>query len=75
MLGELDGIVNPTFRERIHKSIVGKLIEAKVHVALGAPIKGKKILKFTDELVGELYKTITRKFQRRRVNVNGIDEI
>ena len=31
MLNELDGIMNPTLRERIDKSIVGKLIKAKVH--------------------------------------------
>ena len=30
-LGELSGIVNPTLRERIDKSIVGKLIKAKVN--------------------------------------------
>ena len=41
---------------------------------LDAPIK-KKFLKFTDELAEELYKPVTRKCQRRRVNVNGIDEI
>ena len=35
----------------------------------------KKILKYTDELAEELYKPVTRKFQRRRVNVNGIDEM
>ena len=74
MIGELNGIVNPTLRERIDKSIVGKHIKAKVKFGLGAPIKGKK-QKFTDELAEELYKPVTRKFQRRRVNVNGIDEI
>ena len=42
MLGELNGIVNPTLRERIDKSIVGKLINAKVNFELGAPIKAKK---------------------------------
>ena len=42
MLGELSGIVNPTLRERIDKSIVGKLIRAKVIFGLGAPIKSKK---------------------------------
>ena len=43
---------------------------------MGAPIKGrKKILKFIDELAKELNKPVTRKFQRRRVNVNGIDAI
>ena len=31
MLGELNGIVNTTLRERIDKSIVGKLIKAKVN--------------------------------------------
>ena len=31
--------------------------------------------KFTNELAEELYKPVTRKYQRRRVNVNGMDEI
>ena len=35
----------------------------------------KKIIKFTDELAEELYKIVTKKFQRRRDNVSGIDEI
>ena len=39
MLGELSGIVNPTLRERIDKSIVGKLIKAIVNFGLGHPIK------------------------------------
>ena len=37
--------------------------------------KPQKILKYTDELAKELYKPVTIKFQRRIVNVNGIDEI
>ena len=41
MLGELSGIVNPTLRERIDKSIVGKLIKAKVNFGLGHPIEKK----------------------------------
>ena len=41
MLGKLNGIVNPTLRERIDKSIVGKLIKANVNFGLGTPIKGK----------------------------------
>ena len=45
MLGELNGIVNPTLRERIDKSIVGKLINAKVNFGLGLPVK-----KITNEL-------------------------
>ena len=39
MLGELNGIVNPTLRKGIDKSIVGKLIKAKVNFGLGHPIK------------------------------------
>ena len=41
MLGELNEIVNPILREIIDKSIVGKLIKAKVNFGLGSPIKKK----------------------------------
>ena len=41
MLGELSRILNPTLRERIDKSIVGKLIKAKANFGLGLPIKKK----------------------------------
>ena len=75
MLGELSGIFNPTLREIIDKSIVGKLIRAKVNFGLRARIKAQKNLKFTDDLADELYKPVTRKYQRRRVNVNGVNEI
>ena len=43
MRGELNGIMNPTVRERIDKSIIGKLINAKVNFGLNAPIKKSKI--------------------------------
>ena len=39
MLNELNGIVKPTLWKRIDKSIVGKLINAKVNFGLGAPTK------------------------------------
>ena len=42
MIGELNGIVNPTLRERIDKSIVGKLINGRVNFGLGTPIKAKR---------------------------------
>ena len=42
MLDELNGIMNPTLRERIDKSIVGKLMNAKVNLGLGAHMKEKK---------------------------------
>ena len=41
ILRELNGIVNPTVREKIDKSIVAILINAKVNVWLGSPIKVK----------------------------------
>ena len=75
MLGELSGIVNLTLRERIDKSIVEKLIKAKVNFGLGHPISNFFFFKFTNDLAEGLYKPVTRKFQRRRVNVNSIDEI
>ena len=74
MLGELRGIVNLTLRERIYKEIVERLINAKVNLGFGAPMKAKKVLKFA-ELAEELYKPVTSKFQRRRVNTNAIDKI
>ena len=39
MLGELNGIVNPTLGESIDKSIVGKPIKAKVNFGLCHPVK------------------------------------
>ena len=57
MLGELNGIMKPTLREKIDKSIVGKLIKAKVNFGLGHPVK--KILKCTNELDEKLYKLMS----------------
>ena len=42
ILNELNEIVNPTLREIIDNSIVGKLINGKVNFGLGAPIKAKR---------------------------------
>ena len=39
MLGEFSGIVNPTFRERIDKSVVENLIKAIVNFGLGGSIQ------------------------------------
>ena len=66
MLKELEGIYNPTLRERLDKSIVSKLIRMKVK--FGMVVKKKS-------LAEELHKPIRRKFKRRRVLVNGIDKI
>ena len=61
----------PNFKERIDKSIVGKIIKAKVHFGLGHPVK--KILTFTNEPAEELHKPVSKQFERRRINVNGIN--
>ena len=67
MLKELEGIYNPSLRERLDKSIVhSKLIGTKVKFGMGV----KK-----QSLVEELHKPIKRKFKKRRVLVNGIDRI
>ena len=42
LIDELNGIVNPTLRERIDKSKVGKLNNAKVNFGFGESIKAKK---------------------------------
>ena len=47
MLGDFSEIVNPSLRERIDKSIVGKLIKAKVNFGLSAPIKKNLNLQMT----------------------------
>ena len=63
MLKELEGIYNPSLRERLDKSIVSKLIGTKVKFGMG-----KSVAK-------ELHKPIKRKFKKRRVLVNGTDKL
>ena len=66
MLKELEGINNPTLRERLDKSIISKLIGTKVKFGMGVKKKS---------LAEELHKPMRRKFKRRRVLINGIDKI
>ena len=42
MLNELNGIVNPTLRKRIDKSIVGKLINAELNFGVECSYKNNK---------------------------------
>ena len=67
--------MNPTLRERIDISIVGKLIKTKVNFGLSHIIKTKEVPKFTDDVTEELHKPVSKQFERRRVKVNVIDEI
>ena len=39
MLKELDGILNPSLREKVDRSIVRNLINAKVNLGLGVAVK------------------------------------
>ena len=66
MLKELKGIYNPSLREGLDKSIVSKLIGTNVKFGMGVEKKS---------LAEELHKPIRRKFNKRRVLVNGIDRI
>ena len=66
MLKELEGIYNPSLRERLDKSIVSKLIGTKVKFGTGVEKK---------TFAEELHKPKRRKFKKRRVLFNGIDRI
>ena len=76
MLGDT-GWDNPSLRERLDRSIVSKIIGTKMQLGmgLGGASTQKKTLKWSDQLAEELHKPVSRKFQRRRVQVIGIDEI
>ena len=65
MLKELEGIYNPSLRERLDKSIVSKLIGTKVK--FGMRVKKKSS--------GRITQTCKKKFKKLRVLVNGIDRI
>ena len=59
---------NPSLREKIDRSIVSKIIGTKKYFGMGP-------LALTSELANELHKPIIKKFTKRRVMVNKIDEI
>ena len=57
MLNELDDFMDPILRERLNKSIVGKLIKGKAWD--GPSYQTRKILKFNNELAYELHKRVS----------------
>ena len=76
MLQEMKDIYNPTLRERMERGLVSTLIGTKKRFGWGVTtgtgyIKKKKF----STLAEELHKPIKRKFNKRRVFVNGIDKI
>ena len=70
MLKELEGIYNPTIKEKMERGLVSFLIGTKARFGWG--VGGKKKV---STLAEELHKPVRRKFKRRRVLVNGIDKI
>jgi len=75
MVRQLDEITNPTLRERLDKSIVRNLINAKANFGLGLKKTSRESIKWTDKLAQELHKPTRKKFRKRRVYVKGIDQI
>ena len=71
MLNEMKNIYNPTLRERMERGLVSTLIGTKKRFGWGLAIKKKKF----SALAKELHKPVKRKFNKRRVMVNGIDKI
>ena len=59
MLEELDGIYNPTLRERMERGVVSKIIMTKNRFGMG--LKKDKI--WTDQLDDELNKPVVMKFR------------
>ena len=57
----------------MEKGLINNMINAKINLGLGLKKRGKS--KWTDQLAEELHKPAIRKFQTRRVYVNGIDKI
>ena len=76
MLKEMKDIYNTTLRERMERGLVSTLIGTKKRFGWGVTtgtgyIKKKKF----SVLAEELHKPVKRKFNKRRVMVNGIDKI
>ena len=74
MLQEMKNIYNPTLRERMERGLVSTLIGTKKRFGWGLSESQIKKKKFST-LAEELHKPVKRKFNKRRVMVNGIDKI
>lgn len=67
MLKELRVLKPKDFRESIDKNLVQNIIGSKKILGWG--------IKWTDELANELHKPIIRKFRKRKVVANAVDDI
>jgi len=72
MLTELNGIYNPTLRERMERGVVSTIIGTKKRFGWGLK---KNDTIWTDQLADELHKPTIKNFPKRKVYVNGIDKI
>jgi len=61
MLTDLDGIFNPTLRERMERGVVSKIIRTKKHFGWG--LKNDNVI-WTDQLANELHKPVVKKFRK-----------
>ena len=75
MLKEMKDIYNPTLRERMERGLVSTLIGTKKRFGWGVATGTGYIKKKFSVLAEELHKPVKRKFNKRRVMVNGIDKI
>ena len=75
MLEELDGISNPTLRERMERGVVSKIIGTRKRFGWGLKKRLDFSITWTDQLADELHKPIVKNFRKRKVYVNGIDII
>jgi len=80
MLTELDGIYNPTLRERINRGIVRPIIKTKKRFGMGLKTSEEECSKndrvaWSTPLAEERHKPVTKNFPKRKVYVNGIDKI
>jgi len=83
LLEELDGIYNPTLRERIDRGIVRPIIGTKKRFGMGLK-KGEcskdersknDRVSWSSSLATELHMPVIKNFPKRKVYVNGIDKI
>jgi len=73
MLEELDGIYDPTLRERIDRGIVRPIIVTKKRFGMGLKKSGR--VSWSSPLATELHKPVIKNFPKRKVYANGIDKI
>jgi len=75
-LEELDGIYNPTLRERIDRGIVRPIIGTKKRFRMGLKkAERNKNVAWSSPLATELHKPVIKNFPKRKVYVNGINKI